>query len=263
MERGNSVNDSKIGSIMYFIERSNWSPYRYHIWWGIVREVYQTATVLEIYEPKRRITVDGVPLDEFPNYGEWKKLPKDWKRNIWANPEVKDEEFHYPDSIVSDEEYLLNCVECGSFVPVSTSNHFYAEIEVTYEGWRIAKKLDTSKSCARYRQFFPYSHFAGAKMSVGDYLFACYQTFDEADDALHEIIDEMERQANMTDEEWSKEQIEKTFTQAIRCGIPEEDVIRYRDHLYSQKNIENIETRFSCGHVEWKYVDKKRWITVT
>ena len=74
---------------------------------------------------------------------------------------------------------------------------------------------------------------------------------------------EFERQANLTDLEWSIEQIDKDINRwAYMYGISSDEKERFRERLMSIDNLENVETRISGGTVQCKYVSKKRWMSV-
>lgn len=74
---------------------------------------------------------------------------------------------------------------------------------------------------------------------------------------------ELKRQANLSDLEWSIEQIDKVIDRwAITYDISTEEKTKCRERIMCIDKLENVETRVSGGMVQWKYEDKKRWMTV-
>lgn len=74
---------------------------------------------------------------------------------------------------------------------------------------------------------------------------------------------ELKRQANLSDLEWSIEQIDKDIDRwAAIYDISTEEKAKCRERIMCIDKLENDETRVFGGMVQWKYEDKKRWMTV-
>ena len=76
----------------------------------------------------------------------------------------------------------------------------------------------------------------------------------EADANNAEII----RIANLSDYDWSIEQIDNTLNMWQKiCGATDEEKQKYRDWILKLKNIENVEVRDSCGILSGNIVIKR------
>ena len=74
---------------------------------------------------------------------------------------------------------------------------------------------------------------------------------------------EFERQKNLTDAEWSKEQIEHNIQHWIRSySISETVANEARKFLFELTNIEDVETRVFNGKMQYKRFKNKRWSNV-
>ena len=89
----------------------------------------------------------------------------------------------------------------------------------------------------------------------------CYSTWDEAEAEVNANIAEFERQANLSDYDWSVEQIEKTLNRA-RVFLHDSQVEQIREYLLSLPNVEDIETRIALDQFQWKYWKNKKWNNV-
>ena len=67
----------------------------------------------------------------------------------------------------------------------------------------------------------------------------------------------------MTDEEWSKEQIQGVINRwAYLYDISDGEKKTYEDWIFGLDRIEDVEVRLSGGGLEWKYWKNKRWATI-
>ena len=71
---------------------------------------------------------------------------------------------------------------------------------------------------------------------------------------------ELERQANLSDLEWSIEQIDHNLDRAI--FLSDENKKEVRKFLMSQDRVEDIETRIYMGQLQWKYENNRRWVNI-
>lgn len=87
-----------------------------------------------------------------------------------------------------------------------------------------------------------------------------YSTYEEAKEEVDKVIREFERQANLSEYDWSVEQIDKTIDRwRAVCGRTERETAECRNYILALDDVENVETRFVDWSVEWKYVKNKRW----
>ena len=90
-----------------------------------------------------------------------------------------------------------------------------------------------------------------------------YFTYEEAKKEVEDNIVEFNRQANLSDYDWSVEQIDKTlgFWKHL-SGSTDNEVKHYRDWLLGMSNVEDIEVRLFGGNIQWKYWKNKRWMNI-
>lgn len=89
-----------------------------------------------------------------------------------------------------------------------------------------------------------------------------YSEYEEAQKALDEYDKERERIANLSDKDWSIEQIKKTIeTWSGLYRVEPDDVLKATNFLLSLKNIEDVEVRIFSG-LQWKYWKNKKWNSI-
>lgn len=124
---------------------------------------------------------------------------------------------------------------------------FCTEID-SKKGWRIIRQYPMTEHHPEYKSFIPCELF---------------RTYEEAQKMIDIHQTELKRQANLSDLEWSIEQIDKVIDRwAITYDISTEEKAKCRERIMCIDKLENVETRVSGGMVQWKYEDKKRWMTV-
>ena len=145
----------------------------------------------------------------------------------------------------ADSEGIKRLYDKGLLVKDSTKFHGVVETEITNEGYRIVKK---------YPQWE--IHISNASVRPDK----LYFTYDEAKKETDEHIAEFNRQANLSEYEWSLEQIEKTINRYIFIqGETDKVRERYKDWFINMSNLEDIETRIFDGNIQWKYWKNKKW----
>ena len=235
----------KVGDIVYYIDRIP-DIGHYSIEFGVVAEVYTSEIYVNIYEPKRTRYVNGVDSEDLPYVGDWMKLPKNWRQKVF---DLLDIRYEYPEEITTqkfDKEGLLKLIDEGILVLPSKNDHMRIETDISNNGYRILKKP------AYHYDYKP----DGITLTDGEY----YLTYEEASDKRNKIIAEMDRISNLTDKEWSIEQIDKTLTWFQRAtGTPVDEVMKIYEKLLALNHIEDIETRYCNGRVQYKYTDQIRW----
>jgi len=68
-------NRFKSGDMVYWHRQKG---NRHFVEYGIVDEQFSDVVCVDLLEFKERRLVNGIPINDFPNYTEFKKLPKDW-----------------------------------------------------------------------------------------------------------------------------------------------------------------------------------------
>lgn len=64
-------------SVVYFVEGD--IPYGYSVNFGIVKEYYSDRILLQMVHLKDCRLINGIPWNDFPDWSEWKKVPKGWE----------------------------------------------------------------------------------------------------------------------------------------------------------------------------------------
>lgn len=221
---------------------------RFYPKFGMVDEQFSDAVIVDYLAPRERRLVDGIPIDEFQSEQRYRKLPIGWTYNTElfkvSYAEMTDEEEQFTIDLHNPETVKEAYVK-GFMVKDSEIFHGQIEADITREGFRIIK------SYPMYAHHIDHTSIRPDKV---------YFTYEEAQREAENNYAELQRQAALSDYDWSVEQIDKTlkfyqnFTAATDNAIQQ-----YRDFLLSMKNVEDIETRIFGGNIQWKYWKNKRW----
>lgn len=246
-----------IGSIVFWLSKH--SPAAsvhlkggYHICFGEVIEHFSGQTTVQLYDFVDNRTVNGIPVKNFQTPTRWEKLPKGWtydtvllrigRENIDGLNDLKTERGLF------SEEVIRKAIERGIFVKVQENDYSHFQTEIGESGWRIIR--DYSRSVSK--------SYVPPYITV-DYHELC-KTPEEAKEKYDKIVKELERQASLSDEEWSIEQIDNTLDrwQSV-YKVSDDERQECRKKILSLNKIEDIETRLNGGYIEWKYWNRKRW----
>ena len=238
-----------IGSVVYFLRNKKHSSEK-EIYYGTVIEHYASEIAIQLYEMIDVREIDGIPVNEFDTPTEWHKLPKGWTWDITLfEVEWKMTKFqrNYEMDLRKPDD-ILKAINDGILVKVSENDHAMFRSEVDSKlGWRIVREYSedwmTDYTCEPFYQ--------------------CYATWEEAQAELDEILEENQRQASLTDYEWSVEQMDEKLNRwAYIYSIAPEAKKQVRDRLLALDNFEDVCLRISGGGLEWKYDRNKRWIRI-
>lgn len=232
------------GDIVYWCHHEGNA--NYSVKFGMVDEQFSDAVCIDYLSPCERRVIDGVPLEEFESEEKYHKLPKGWTYNTklfelsWRElPScLHNLKINIPEDVRAAYEH-------GFLVKDETL--FWGDIkeEITKEGFRIRKKYPMWK------------HHACSVSIRPDKV--C-MTYEEAQAVVDANIAEFKRQAELSDYDWSVEQIDKNLCrwQAL-YSISDEEKEKCREFILGMKDVENIETRLYGGKIQWKYVKNKKW----
>ena len=241
------------GQVVYFCERTGYN-YSYQIKVGIVDEFYYDKVAIKRLHIKDTRIVDGTtPYKDFVTPTKWQKLPKNWTYNTElftiTNIELEESEKKYR---IDNPEHILEALNKGLIVYSECYDFSKLETEIDKNlGWRIIRKYDSNYDNERFRTLFDY-----------DKLFS---TYAEAKQWIDDYNAELSRQSNLSDVEWSLEQIEKVVNRAVAMNYLDDDVRKEKhdklmDYFKSLKNIEDVEVRLYGVHcIQWKYWKNKKW----
>lgn len=229
------------GDIVYWCHRRG---HEFSVHWGMVYEQFSDAVCIDYLSPKERRLVNGIPIDEFESETRYKKLPKGWSYDTKLFEITYDDSENYSIDITNPTS-IKEAYQKGYLVEDYKIFHGVIEAEITDKGYRIVKKYPSGL------------HHISSVSIRPDRL---YTTYEEAKKEVVANVAELIRQSNLTDEEWSIEQIDKTLNRWQRVyGATDELKNQYRDWLLAMGNVEDIETRLYDGNVQWKYWKNKRW----
>lgn len=239
--------DIPIGSVAYFVDKFKYQVPG-HTWgvsFGIVEEHYTTEVCLQLLEPRDTRLIDGVPISECPYVGPWRKLPKGWSCDTKLFIESNSGPLELPDA--KDPDAILNAYKSGILVNVQDNRHVVARAEVDkHHGWRL--KLEELQ------------HTFGPQSYVSVPFSLVYQTYDEAKAIVDAEYAEFDRQASLSDYDWSVEQIDRKLDHwAHLYGISDDVKETCRNRLLDFDHVEDLEVRTFKGNLEWKYFKNSRW----
>lgn len=245
----------KPDDIVYFVQRNKWD-FRYEIIIGIVLEEFSDGVYVERIHLTENRYINDIPYNEFPTFGKWHKLPKKWTYDA----ELFEVECH----LTKEEENLLLTLSLtkpndvtkglkeGILIPLHLKDQSipHTEIDGRNGRWRIYKE-----SPKEFNYIHPYICLKNKNK--------IYFTFEEAEAEIKEIEAEIERVKNLSDEEWSKEQIQKDIDRWIVSSNPSpERIEEIKNFIFSLPKIDMVETRVYMGEFQWRYENKKRWVSI-
>lgn len=239
------------GDVVYWVARHKWSADMY-VDFGIVTEEFSDAVCvdkLHIYDNRY---INGIPYKDFPDVTPWQKLPKGWSYNtVLFDVERKPKEGHdlLKNLQITNPEDIKYALVNGFLVYLKDYDQTVPHSEVSNKlGWRIRKEHDNSS--------YVYPHVTLQKDKA-------FKTYAEARAVIDAQEAEWKRQSELTDEEWSKEEIERDLERAKTShNFSTEDCDKIRDFLFGMDHIDSIETRIYCGTFQWKYEKNKRWNSI-
>ena len=234
------------GDIVYWCHQNG---YKYEVHYGMVDEQFSDAVIVDYLAPKETRKVNGIPIDKFESETKYKKLPKGWTYNTKLYEITYDnEEFKNIKVDITNPESIKEAYNKGYLIKKEKIFSGIIEADITKDGYRIVKK-------------YPLFHRNITTVSIRPE--KLYFTYEEAKQEVDKNIAEFERQLNMSDYEWSVEQIDKTLDgwQSL-YGVSDETKQLYRNWLLNMDNVEDIEIRLINGGIQWKYTNKKKWSNI-
>lgn len=234
----------KIGTVVFFVCGSIGKR---RVDFGTIDFHYPSAVSLALYDVPRKRAIDGVPIDQMQFPTPFKKLPKNWTYDtelykvayLPYPPEVAEEAKHLSPRKAED---IRRAIDIGFLV--NRRDVDYSNIETNFskgDGWQIVKRS---------------APFSTPLLNISKATFEIYQTYEEAEEVIKAEERQLQIESEMSDEEWSIYQIDRTLS---KISMPETDREQYRKFLLSLDNIENVVVRLSDGTIQWKYDRNKRW----
>ena len=236
-----------IGTVVFYIEKHG---HEWKVEFGTVEEHYTSEICIQLYDFADTRLINGVPANEFVTPTKWKKLPKGWNYNTKLF-ECSDIELPAIAKTLNPTKTddILTAIKEGILVKVQNIDycHFRTEID-SKKGWRIIREYPMMEHHPTYISLRPYE---------------CFRTYEAAQKIIDTHMKELERQANLTDLEWSIEQIDNNIGRFSKLyNLTQEEKERLRNRIMEIDNLEDVETRITSGGFQWKYLNTVRWMTV-
>lgn len=245
-----------VGSVVYFV---GFDPNRHLlgylskkcVLYGIVKDNYTDGVMLQLVELKDTRKVDGVPIKDFVSPSPWRKLPKGWTWNTRLFEITSDDAEIRAKAIshrIDNPNDILEMYANGVLVDVCNNDHAKIEAEVdSRKGYRLVKRYETGKPDV---VSVPYHE--------------AYETWAEANAVVEAEEIELKRQADLSDHDWSVEQICRTIWHWQKVfSKTDAEAEKLKDFMLSLKNIEDVETRIADKTFQWKYCKNKAWLTLS
>ncbi len=228
-------------SVVYWVESlKNGMKY---VEFGTVIDHFPGVICIQLYTVNKKLMVNGVYTDEFVTPSRWQKLPKNW---TYDTPLISIG-YEYPLEPmydIKDPATIQSNIDSG--VLIKNQDFDWAKFETKIDkdnGWRVVRK---------YPDHVPYYTTIDFEK--------VYDNYQAAKDELDAYEQELHRQSELTDEEWSIEQIDKALHRWMTmCFVPEDTVQKYRDWIMKLEHIEDVEIRMCGQNIQWKYWKNKRW----
>lgn len=232
-----------IGTVVYFVEQEK-NGFRKVVRFGTVLEHYSGEIAIQLYDFKETRTINGIPYNEFETPTRWKKLPKNWTYNTELF-KLSNEKLNITTKDLSPESIITE-INAGNLVPVNKIDYSYIEVEYdNHSGYRLVRKYES------------YDYHADIICVQWNKIYA---TWEEAQKIVDEYDSEMERQKNLSDYDWSVEQIDNALNRWVNFyNISSEEKESIRNRLLALGNIEDLEVRIFGQRIQWKYWKNKKW----
>ena len=247
------------GDIVYWCKRRG---HHFSVAWGRVDQQIGDVVYIDYLTTIEEREIDGIPLEEYKVSDKYKKLPKGWNYNTELfditfrdmltpiDEELKEKgiDFSRQNIMVRHPESLQKAYEYGYLVKQSEVFQGEIDTEITKQGYRIVLKYSPNKRYETYTTIYSYQ---------------LYDNYEGAEREVDENIEELYRQSELTDEEWSKEQIQDVINRwAYLYDISDVEKKAHEDWIFGLHRIKDVEVRLSGGGLEWKYWKNKRWATI-
>ena len=239
------------GDVVYWVGRHRHSPYEYYVDYGIVDEEFSDAVCVDRLHIRDNRYINDVPYKEFPSVTKWQKLPKGWTYNteLFAM-EWRNNDWAVLNTLrIDNPEDIKKALELRILVYLKDYDQTVPRSEIDKKlGWRIRKEHDDS--------FYVYPYVSLQKDKA-------FKTYVEAKAVIDAQEAEWKRQSELSDEEWSIEQINNDLQRWAKIySKSSEETQRVRDFLLGMDKVEDIETRVFGGDFQWKYWKNKKWRTI-
>ena len=243
----------KKGDIVY------WCQYiqgKCEIHYGMVDTQFSDAVCIDLLVPKDFRTIEGIPIKDWKPDNRVRKLPKNWTYDtVLFEYGYTDDASKISDKYkrldITDKTQIIEAYNEGWLVKSIDNCHCHIETAINKGTYTLERKFDKNYGYAAHYQGINIISVSPPKV---------YCTYQEALDEKLEYETEFQRVQNLTDLEWSIEQIDKTLNHwSGLYHIPNKQKDLYREFIMNLSDLENVEVRINAGDIQWKYWRNKRW----
>lgn len=239
----------KSGDIVWWIDRNVSDKYKIHM--GVLDYVDDWNRVhIDKLVPKVECIVHDphwgtIFLEDIPRTEKRFKLPKDfnWDTSMWnieynrVNIERNPNETQW--------EYYIRCFEKGELIKAQDSFYdlYNIYIDISKEGYRYVIES---------KNYSPRAH---------EYINKVFSIYEEAQAYANEQNTEILRQCNLSDYDWSLEQIENRigmWSKMYGKSATEAQIALFKA-IDGKVDIEDVDIRIFNRNLEWKHWKNKRW----
>ena len=235
-----------VGSIVYYVKKHG---HEWSVSWGTLEEHYVYESVIQLYDTYNWMTVNGIPIKDLKTPTRWQKLPKGWSYDTKLFEIGHDENYEKFNEIcknlkISNKEDIQKAIDIGLFIKVQDKDYGKPEAEIDkHYGWRLIM---------RYGDYI--SPHTSVKYNE------VYTNYEDAKRVVDEHEAELKRQSELSDLEWSIEQIDNKLDMwAALYSITDLEKQKLRDRIMGFDRLEDVEVRLYCGNIQWKYWKNRRW----
>lgn len=191
-------------------------------------------------------TIDGVNVKDMHFPTPWQKIPKKFN---FTEERLFEEKRSYPkekENLGTTPEDIKEAYECGLLVKAYDYDNSRYEAEIDkINGWRIVRKTG---------DYIPYTLNLPRNR--------IYASLQDARHAREIYKAEIKRQADMTDEEWSAEKIERTLEIWKNCNKVTDELYRQTKDFLMSLPLAEIEVRIERERVQYRKIKNVRWIDI-
>lgn len=242
----------KAGDIVYFTTY-DWRSGKYGTNFGVAEEPLEDGTCyvdLVCFADYRYI--NGIHINDFLSETEWRKLPKDWTYDtelFTVEDRTPDEvRERYAKTAVADVAAIKALIRDGCLILAKDRFNGVVEAEIDrHKGWRIVKHYP-SWTVNYANQTKTYERFQEKDL---------YPTFSEALKRAAKLEKTRKALLNLTDDEWSKLEIEKVISR-----FPRKEQKKYRawvEEITKTVPVFDLVVRRFDGKLQWRLEQEKEW----
>ena len=233
-----------IGDIVYFVDY-DWRSDHWSVKFGIVDYTNNGNTSVDLICPADYRYVNGVPIDQFESETEWHKLPKGWSYNT----QLSRIETRTPKEAA--EFYKMARVDNPNDIKEGLSKGYLIKVRDRFNGY-VGDEVDRHKGYRTIKtyQSWTLNYASQTKTNVRMPDRELFDTYAEAIAHKEELIAARNQLLNQTDEQFSREEIEKD----LRL-LPESVRETYRqgiEKIVADTPIEFVVTKRKDGKLLWR-----------